>query len=332
MNVVDPDGYNRRKFLKTTALSTAAIAVTAGFSEAAGDAAAVPNTASLPKREFGKTGIQLSIIGMGGIVVKGAEQEHASRIVAEFVERGVTYFDVAPSYGDAELKLGPALEPYRKDVFLACKTGQRTRGGAQAELKSSLAHLRTDYFDLYQLHAVSDVAKDIDVVFAKGGAMETFIEAKKAGQVRHLGFSAHSVEAALAAMDRFDFDSILFPVNFATYEKGRFGPQIMEKAELKGLARLALKALALQKWPDAHSPDRQHYPNCWYQPITDPHQAELALRFTLSQSVTAALPPGDETLFRLALDLAPKFRPITGADMTELKALATDLNPVFQAG
>jgi aryl-alcohol dehydrogenase-like predicted oxidoreductase len=259
------------------------------------------------------------------------EQDHANRIVAEFVERGVNYFDVAPSYGDAEQKLGPALQPHRDKVFLACKTGERTREAARAQLENSLATLRTDHFDLYQLHGVTDVAKDIDAAFAKGGAMETFIEAKKSGQVRHLGFSAHSVEAAFAAMDRYDFDSILFPVNFALYEKGHFGPQIMERALSKGLTRLALKAMARQKWPDAPIPERQQHSKLWYQPLTDPRQAELALRFTLSQPVTAAIAPGEESLFRQALDIAQNFTPITAPEVAELKALATDLNPVFQA-
>jgi aryl-alcohol dehydrogenase-like predicted oxidoreductase len=267
---------------------------------------------------------------MGGIVVMDAEQAHANRIVAEFVERGVNYFDVAPSYGDAQIKLGPALEPYRKNVFLACKSGHRTAKGVETEFKKSLETLRTNYFDLYQLHAVLDVAQDVDAVFAKGGAMEYLIEAKKSGVARHLGFSAHSVEAALAAMDRFAFDSILFPVNFATYYKGNFGPQMMAKAQSKGVARLALKALARQKWPE-QSPERKRYSKCWYQPLTDPREIELALRFTLSQPITAALPPGEEVLFRHALDLAPKFAPVTTAELKELEALASTLDPVFRA-
>ena len=288
------------------------------------------NFPTLPRREFGDTGIQLSTIGMGGIVVMNAPQDHANRVVAEFVERGVNYFDVAPSYGDAEEKLGPALQPYRNQVFLACKSGQRTAEGVEVELKKSLATLRTNYFDLYQLHAVTDVAQDIDAVFAKGGAMEYLIAAKKSGMVRHLGFSTHSVEAAFAAMDRFAFDSILFPVNFATYYTGNFGPQIMEKAQSMGVARLAIKALARQKWPE-QCPERVNYPNCWYQPLTDPHEIDLALRFTLSQPITAALPPGDETLFRRALDLAPRFTPITPAELQELQSIASALDPVFRA-
>jgi len=242
----------------------------------------------------------------------------------------VNYFDVAPSYGDAETKLGPALEPYRKNVFLACKTDHRTAQGVEEDFNKSLEKLRTDYFDLYQLHAIINVAKDVDASFAKGGAMEYLIEAKKSGKVRYLGFSAHSVEAAFAAMDRFAFDSILMPVNFATYYKGNFGPQMIAKAESKGVARLALKALARQKWPD-QGPERKKYPKCWYQPLTDPREIELALRFTLSQSVTAALPPGDEGLFRLALDLAPRFTPVTTAELSELESLASTLDPIFRA-
>ena len=257
-------------------------------------------------------------------------QDRANRLVAEAVERGVNYFDVAPTYGDAEVKLGPALEPYRKNVFLACKTTERNRDGAAAELKRSLERLRTDHLDLYQVHGITDVAKDVDTIFAPGGAMEVFLEAKKSGQVRHLGFSAHSAEAALAAMDRYDFDSVLFPVNFACWLNGNFGPAILERARAKGVARLALKGLARQRWPEK-DPQKAKYSACWYQPLSDPHEAELGLRFTLSQPVTAAIPPGEESLFRLALDIASKFRPITEPELAELKTLAAGLNPIFHA-
>ena len=288
------------------------------------------NRASLPQREYGQTGVKLSIIGFGGIVVKDAEQPHANRVVAEAFERGVNYFDVAPSYGDAEFKLGPALEPYRKKVFLACKTGQRRREGALEELKESLKRLRTDYFDLYQLHAITDVEKDVDTAFAKGGAMEVFIDAKKQGQIRYLGFSAHSEEAALSAMERHDFDSILFPINFATFHKGKFGQKVIAAAKSRGIARLALKALARQRWPKG-DPSRKEYPKCWYQPLTEREEARLGLYFTLSQPVTAAIPPGEELLFRMALDLAMNFKPISIQDLEKSKRMAESLNPIFQS-
>lgn len=288
------------------------------------------NSTGIPRRAFGKTGIELSIVGMGGIVVMNAEQDHANRVVAEAVERGVNYFDVAPTYGDAEIKLGPALEPYRKKVFLACKTAERDAEKAKAELHRSLEHLRTDYFDLYQLHGLTEMEKDVDAAFRRGGALETLVEAKREGRVRYLGFSVHSVEAALAALDRYPFDSVLFPLNFATVFKGDFGPRILEKALEAGAARLALKSMARQHWPD-DDPGREAYRKCWYQPITDPREAELALRFTLSKPVTAALPPGEESLFQMALDFAARFRPITPEEEDELRAMAAGMNVIFRA-
>jgi len=254
------------------------------------------NPARLRQRKYGRTGVKLSIIGFGGIVADGAEQQHANRVVAEAFEKGVNYFDVSPTYGDAELKLGPALEPYRKNVFLACKTGQRRREGASEELNESLKRLRTDYFDLYQLHSITDIKNDVDAVFAKGGAMEVFLEAKKQGRVRYLGFSAHSEQAALAAMDRYDFDSVLLPINFATFYKSDFGPKVIAAAKSKGTAILALKSLARQQWPQG-DPLRKQYPKCWYQPLIEREDARLALYFTLSQPITAAIPPGEESLF-----------------------------------
>jgi len=334
---MDKELMKRREFLKKGSIAAGSITtggILHGTSKLAADErkrdSNSKNRPNLPQREYGKTGVKLSIIGFGGIVVKDAEQQHANRIVAEVFEKGVNYFDVAPTYGDAELKLGPALEPYRKNVFLACKTTERQREGASKELKESLKRLGTDYFDLYQLHAITDIQKDVDTVFAKGGAMEVFIEAKKQGQVRYLGFSAHSEEAALAAMDRYDFDSILFPINFATFYKGSFGAKVIATAKSKGVAILALKALARQQWPQ-DDPLRKEYPKCWYQPLTIRQEARLGLYFTLSQSVTAAIPPGEDSLFRMALDLATDFEPISAQDLEKVKQMAVSSNPIFQS-
>ena len=319
---------NRREFLKAAAVSTAVLQWS--HSALAGEPGSA-NASKIPMRPYGNTGVNLSIVGFGGIVVTNTEPPDASRLVAEAVERGVNYFDVAPSYGDAEIKLGPALEPYRKDVFLACKTGERTKEKAEFELARSLERMRTDHFDLYQLHGLVDVQKDVEVAFAKGGAMEVFLEAKKQGKVRFLGFSAHTVEAAFAAMDRYDFDSILFPVNFACYSQGDFGPQVIERAASKGVARLALKAMARQSWAE-NDPLKATYSKCWYQPLSDPREANLGLRFTLSQPVTAAIPPGQETLFRMAMDTAQGFTPIQENELEELYTLAEQLRPIFKMG
>ena len=203
----------RRTFLKTAAIT---VPLAGLFPADLMSLERVRTSNKLEKRSLGKTGEKLSILGFGGIVVMDSTPEQASERVKEAINCGVNYFDVAPSYGNAELMLGQALSPFRKDVFLACKTTERNKEGSRKELEQSLRNLQTDHFDLYQLHAVTSL-QDVDTIFSSGGAMETFLEAREEGKIRFLGFSAHSVEAALELMNRFSFDTILFPVNFATW-------------------------------------------------------------------------------------------------------------------
>ena len=280
----------------------------------------------LERRALGKTGEKLSVIGFGGIVVKDATTEEAAARVRAAVEAGVNYFDVAPSYGNAEDMLGPALEPHRKGVFLACKTQGRTKDAANAELESSLRKMRTDHFDLYQHHAVTKKADALKIL-GPGGAMEAFAAAKKAGKVRFVGFSAHSVEAATALMDGYAFDTILFPVNYATWHAGGFGPQVLAKAKEKGMGILCLKAMAKGPWPEG-APKR--YAKCWYEPLDTPEDAAMGLRFTLSHPVTAAVPPGDETLFAMALKIAAGFQPLAPAEVEAIKARGLAAAPLFR--
>jgi len=307
----------RRDFVKAAVIAPAA--------------GAVSGARSMPKRTY-RGDVQLSVIGFGGIVVVGQEQKDADRAVAESYDLGVNYFDVAPSYGDgeAEVKLGNALRPCRKNVFLACKTQKRDAAGAREELEQSLRRLHTEHFDLYQFHAVGSM-KDVEQILAPGGAAETFTKAREEGKVRFLGFSAHSAEAAIALMDRMELDSVLFPVNFVCWSEGGFGPQILQHARKKGLARLALKALAQNAWPKGTNRARTKYPKCWYQPVEDRELARQALRFTLSEEITAAIPPGDERIYQMALELAPGFTPLQHSERNELLARARGLEPIFRA-
>ena len=202
----------------------------------------------IPKRPYGKSGEMLSIIGFGGIVVMNGEPAVNARVVADAVEAGVNYFDVAPGYLNAEEMLGPALEPWRDRVFLACKSDRRDAKGAREQLEQSLRRLRTGHFDLYQLHAITDLEKDVAVAFGPGGAMETFVKAREEGLVRHLGFSAHSPAAALKAMELFDFDSILYPINLTCHYKSKFDQEPLRVAHAKGMGIFALKAMARGPW------------------------------------------------------------------------------------
>lgn len=279
----------------------------------------------IEKRSLGKTGEKLSIIGFGGIVVDRASTEEAAERVKEAIDHGVNYFDVSPLYGNAEEMLGPALKPYRKDVFLACKTKERKKEGARRDLEQSLKNLETDHFDLYQFHEVFSL-EEVETILGPGGAMETFLEARKEGKIRFIGFSAHSVEAALALMDGFNFDSILFPFNFANWYAGNFGPQVLARAKEKGMGIMALKAMAKRPWKDGEEPDNS---KTWYKPVSTREEAELGLRFTLSLPVTAAIPPGEEELFSMALQLVKDFRPIKDEEIAMLKDRAMNTKPIF---
>jgi aryl-alcohol dehydrogenase-like predicted oxidoreductase len=278
----------------------------------------------MEKRMLGKTGERLSVIGFGGIAVMNETPSDAARIVATAVDRGINYFDVAPTYGNSEERLGPALKPYRKSVFLACKTTQRKAVEAGKELRQSLERLCTDHFDLYQFHGLQKT-EDVDIIFGPGGAMEAFQEAKAAGLIRHIGFSAHSEEAAMLMLDRFAFDSVLFPVNFACWQAGRFGQSLLARVLELGIGALALKTLARRPWIDGET---RNWPKCWYCPVDQPREVELAVRFTLSKGVTAAVSPSHAELLWLACDAAENYTPLTGTEEAGIVA-ALGGKPLF---
>lgn len=312
---------NRRNFLKTTL----AASLTAGARLTAQTGGKM-KAAQIPRRVY-KKDVALSILGFGGIVVVQASQAESNDLVAAAVDRGVNYFDVAPSYGDgmAEIKLGIALKPYRQQIFLACKTLARDAAGAQMEFERSLQRLHTSYFDLYQFHAVTTEA-DVEKIWAPGGAAEFVTQARTEGRIRFLGFSAHSETAARAMLDRFPFDSVLFPINYVLYARGNFGPGLAAYAQQKGVTLLALKSLALRPYRESEA---HAYPNCWYYPIHEPQLARQALRFTLSEGVTAIIPPGDPGVYQMALDLSQDLPPLTAAERQELLSSAADLEPLF---
>ena len=314
----------RRDFLKAASVAVPVISL---FPADLSTITRKSTKGKIEKRSLGKTGEMLSMIGFGGIVIMGVSAEEASASVKLAVDAGINYFDVAPSYGNAEIMLGPALEPYRKGVFLACKTQKRTRDDARKELEQSLKNMRTDHFDLYQHHAVTSL-EDVDTILGKGGAMETFLEARKEGKIRFIGFSAHSVEAAMALMEHFDFDTILFPVNFTTWHAGNFGPQVLSRAQGKNMGILALKSMARGPWPEGA--DRSKYPNCWYEPLTTPEDITMGLRFTLSHPVTAAVPPGDPSLFKMALGLHDKIKPLKKSEVQIIKEKGIKGLPLFK--
>lgn len=279
----------------------------------------------MERRPLGKTGEQLSVIGFGGIIVRDQTTAEAAASVSEAIDAGVNYFDVAPSYGNAQPMLGPALEPHRDQVFLACKTAKRSKDEAALELRQSLAQLKTDHLDLYQLHALT-TDQDIEQAFGPGGAMEELVEAKQLGLVRYLGFSAHSEAAALKAMSLHDFDSILFPFNYWAWHVGGFGPKVMNEAIKRGVGRLALKSMAYGRLQQGEKKD---WNKAWYQPLDTADTALPSIRWTLSQPITAAVTPGHLELFRIAVKVADGLRPPTWDEVEHLAQMSEQRPPIF---
>jgi len=314
----------RRDFIK----KTAAIAPVMSFFPA--DLSLIKRNytmGKLEKRSLGNTGEMLSMIGFGGILVMNATPDDASSIVKLAIDAGVNYFDVSPSYGDAEIKLGQALEPYRKNVFLSCKTDGRKKEDSRKELEQSLKNMRTDHFDLYQLHAVTTIA-DVNTILGKGGAIETCLEARKEGKIRFIGFSAHSVEAATALINGFNFDTIMFPFNLYSWYAGNFGPQVLALAQEKKMGIIALKAMAKEPWPQ--NADHSKFKKCWYEPFSNEEDILTGLRFTLSHPISSAIPPGEEELFRMALNLRDKIKPLNKEEIEIIKTRTLKGNPLFK--
>lgn len=277
-------------------------------------------------RKLGRHDMHVTVIGCGGIVVMNEEQSDANRLIANAFESGIRYFDVAPQYGDAQEKLGPALEQYRDQVVLACKTLERTAEAATAELHDSLAKLRTDHFDIYQMHSMSTM-EDFDTAFGPGGAYEAFAQAKKDGLIRLIGASVHDEEVALRAIQTDLLDTVLVPLNFVCMDTGHFGARILDAANDRDMGILALKSMAKTSVPQGQPKTHR---KCWYEAEDDPEMIKLLLRYTLSlPGVSAALPPGNTDLFQMALDIANDLTPIDEQGIEKLRKRYTDVTPIF---
>lgn len=281
---------------------------------------------------LGKTGLKVSRATFGGIIDMDETPEDAVRYVAYAVEQGVNYFDVAPSYGNAEERLGPALKPYRKAVNLACKTGKRDAAGAREELLNSLKMLQTDHFDVYQLHSMT-TEEDVERAFGPGGAMETMEWARREGLVRNIGFSAHSEDIAVKLMDLYDFDSVLFPMNWALGINTGWGDRISERVKRSGAGLLAMKTLILRTWREG---EERIYPKSWCRPIHDDDAlAVAAMKYGIYKGADTLIPPGNINHFRLMLKYIDRVasEPLTDEEWALLRERAAQVKsePIFNA-
>ena len=260
---------------------------------------------------LGKTDLTVSRVSYGGIVSAGfysnvaypsEGQDASNRYVAWAIDHGVNYFDVAPGYGNAQDQLGISLEPYRKQVSLACKTQRRDKASAEKDLERSLKLLKTDYFDVYQLHAISSM-DDVERAFAPGGVMEMMRTLKDRGIAKYLGFTAHSEDAALRMLELFPFDTVLFPYNwFMNIEHG-MGNRLLPELSQRSIGKLGMKAFIERKWDEGE--DRGPFPKSWCKPINtdqEPDFGVAAMNYALSLGVETLIPPGNFMSFRFAVE------------------------------
>ena len=280
-------------------------------------------------RRFGRTGHMSTIVIFGAFAVGQLGQREADETMELVLAHGVNHIDVAPSYHEAELRLGSWLERHRADFFVGCKTQLRGRQEAREELHRSLERLRIDSFDLFQLHAVTTM-DELEQCFAPGGSLEAIVDARREGLTRYIGITSHGMEAPavlMEALDRFDMDSILLPVNgklWAGDEYRRQAEALLQKAAEKDVGSMAIKAVARGPWDGR--PQRYH---TWYEPLEEPQAVERALRFTLSQPVTGAISAGDARLLPAILDSAERFRPMEAAEQTEFVGVAEQYGQIF---
>jgi aryl-alcohol dehydrogenase-like predicted oxidoreductase len=281
------------------------------------------------KRRFGRTGHMSTIVIFGAFAVGQLPQKEADETMELLLEHGVNHIDVAPSYHDAELRLGPWMEKHRGHFFLGCKTQLRSRKEAWDELHRSLERLRVDRLDLYHLHAVTTM-EELEQCFAPGGSLEAILQARDEGLTTHVGITSHGLEAPavqLEALNRFDFDSLLFPLNFKLWSDPAYrrdATALLQLAAERDVGTMVIKSFAKGPWGN-----REPRYHCWYEPFDDAQDIERVLRFTLSQPVTAAISAGDARLLPMILGAAERFQPMEDAEQQALLARADDYDPLF---
>ncbi len=232
---------------------------------------------------FGRTGHLSSRVIFGAAALGGGRQEVADRILAEVLASGINHIDTAAGYGDSELRLAPWLKTHRHAVFLATKTGERDGAAARRQLEQSLTRLGVEHVDLIQLHNLVE-PDEWDEAFAPGGAVAALATAREEGLVRFIGVTGHGLRIPsmhVRSLERFDFDSVLFPWNFALAgvdEYRRNAEELMVLCRSRDVAMQTIKSVAKRRWED---PSQRHF--SWYEPLDDANAISQAVRFVLSE-------------------------------------------------
>lgn len=323
----------RRRFIRNASglvggLTMGASQLSAGSLNNLNDLPIIPG--EIPKRKIISSGEAVTIVGFPGNALRHYNQEETNKGVRWAVEQGINLFDVAPAYGkdgECEIKLGKAFQEVDRDkLFVSCKTQRRDKKGALKELETSLKRLNTDHFDLYQMHYLRKIS-EVEEAFGPGGCMEAILQAKKEGKIRHIGFSAHTSLAAMAAMKEFKFDTVMFPINFVEHFSFAFGQAVIEKAQNQGVSVLCIKSTSGGAWPkDTPKEDK----DWWYKVTNDKDQLNLAVRFALSQpNVVSVLPASFLPHFQATVETSKAYKPISKNEMEQLHSIARERESLF---
>jgi aryl-alcohol dehydrogenase-like predicted oxidoreductase len=252
------------------------------------------------KRRLGRLGHQSSVLIYGAASLGEVTQDVADQSVQEALDAGINHFDVAASYGDAELRLGPLMPRIRGDIFLATKTGERRADDAWRQINASLERLQTDHLDLIQLHAVGD-RDELDKVTGKGGALEAALRAEEEGLAGAVGITGHGHEAPathLEALRRHPFATVLSPINVALSRDPSYLADyeaLVAEVQAQDAGLMIIKTVARRNWPD----DNKTY-TTWYEPLDQQRQITAAVSWVLAHAeVTGLATPSDVRLLRL---------------------------------
>ena len=283
----------------------------------------------MENRRLGRTEHESSVAILGGFGLFNATQSEADVLMEEVINAGVNQIDVAPSYGNAEKCLGPWMARERDRFFLGCKSWERSKENAWAELQQSLKVLQTDRFDLYQLHSITTI-EELDQVTRPGGALEAAIYARQAGLTRYIGITGHGMytpEVFLEALNRFDFDTVMFPLNFVLYADPEYRMQaetLLRECHARDVGIITIKVLAKGPWADR---DSDRVP--WYEPFTDPDDIQRSVNFVLSQDVVGFCTTGDPDLVPALMEASQNYSILSESEQEDLIATASQYSSVF---
>jgi predicted aldo/keto reductase-like oxidoreductase len=280
-------------------------------------------------RRFGRTNHMSTLAIFGAAAFWEISQSDADKVMEQVIQAGINHIDVAPSYGQAELRIGPWMPRERERFFLGCKTQERTKEGAWKEMQTSLKQLQTESFDLYQFHAVNSF-EELDQVTMSGGALEAALKAQKAGLTKHIGITGHGFDAPaiyLEALRRFDFDSVLFPLNFvqmANPEYRKNAEALIAECTKKDVGTMVIKSITKGPWGDM-----EHTATTWYEPFTKPADVQAAVNFALSYPVTGICTAGDTHILPMVLKACENFQQLSVSEMENLIKSGQAYLPLF---